>query len=90
VEVRKALPPAAVKLLSHDPHSELSTLMLAVGDALDLAEASQVANGYMILLQGLQRASDADEAGEKWGEELRQRYQTAADDFAQQDGLGRA
>jgi hypothetical protein len=72
------------------PHAEIATLMLAVGDALDLAKAGQVANGYMILLQGLQRAHAVDEAGEKWGAELRQRYQAAADDFAQQYSLGRA
>jgi hypothetical protein len=72
------------------PHSELSTLMLAVGDALDLAEAGRVSDGYLILLQGLQRANDVGKAGQAWGEELRRRYQTAADDFAQQYGLGRA
>lgn len=72
------------------PHSELSMLMLAVGDALDLAEAGRVSDGYLILLQGLQRAGEACESGDAWGETLRQRYQTAADDFARQYGLGRA
>jgi hypothetical protein len=72
------------------PHSEFSTLMFAVGDAIELAEAGRVDDGYLILLQGLQRANEARDAGEDWGEVLLQRYQTAADDFARQYGLGRA
>jgi hypothetical protein len=72
------------------PHDEIATLMQTVGDALERAEAGKIADGSMILLQGLQRANDLALAGDAWGEELRQRYQTAAADFARQYGLGLA
>lgn len=72
------------------PHPELTTLLLAVADAVDLAEAGRAADGYVLLLQGLQRAGEACDAGQDWGEALRRRYQTATDDFARQYALGRA
>jgi hypothetical protein len=72
------------------PQPELLTLMVAVSDAMDLAEAGRAGDGYLILLQGLQRANEVCATGEVWGEALLQRYQTAADDFARQYGLGRA
>jgi hypothetical protein len=72
------------------PYAEIAALMLTVADAMDRANAGAVTDGYMILLSGLERAAAACDAGAPWGEDLRKRYQTAAEDFASQYGIGRA
>jgi hypothetical protein len=72
------------------PYEELIALERTVAEAVDLALVGGAAEGYMILLSGVERARQARTEGKSWGEELVQRYQKAADAFARQFGLGQA
>jgi hypothetical protein len=72
------------------PYEELRALTATVSEAVDLAIDGAAADGYILLLSGVQRARQARAEGNDWGEELMQRYQKAAESFAHQFGLGRA
>jgi hypothetical protein len=72
------------------PYEELIVLERTVAEAVDLAIDGGAAEGYMILLSGVERARQTRAEGKSWGEELVRRYQKAADAFARQFGLGRA
>lgn len=72
------------------PHEELIALQTKVADAVDLAMDGAAAEGYVILLSGIERARQSCAEGKRWGEELADRYRKAADAFAHQFGLGRA
>ena len=72
------------------PHEELIALTTTVADAVQLAIDGAAADGYVLLLSGIERARQARAEGNDWGEELLQRYQKAAEAFARQFGLGRA
>jgi hypothetical protein len=72
------------------PPKELIALETTVADAVELAVDGAAAEGYVLLLAGVERAQQARAEGKSWGEELVRRYQQAADAFARQFGLGRA
>jgi hypothetical protein len=72
------------------PSEEQIALETTVAHAVELAIAGAAAEGYVLLLSGLERARQARTEGKDWGEELVKRYEKAADAFARQFGLGRA
>jgi hypothetical protein len=63
------------------PRDELTTLFIAVADAVDHAHKGDLAGGYTLLLAGLQRARKAHADEEPWGEELIGRYRDAMDRY---------
>jgi hypothetical protein len=69
------------------PYEELIVLESTVAEAVELALDGDAAEGYMVLLAGVERARQTRAEGKGWGEELVQRYQKAADAFARQFGL---
>lgn len=73
-------------LPSRLPPIELDTLLLTFTEAVDLAEVGSVLVGYRCLLGGLERAQEADEAGEPWGVELVARYSLALERYAERWG----
>jgi hypothetical protein len=72
------------------PYEEVIVLERTITEAVDLAIDGGAAEGYMILLSGVERARQARAEGESWGEELVKRYQKAVAAFARLFGLGRA
>jgi hypothetical protein len=70
------------------PDKELSTFLLTIEQAIDLARTGNAADGYQALLAGLHRAREA--AGEPWGVELETRYRGALERFAALYSVGRA
>ncbi len=71
------------------PRIELDSV-LTVQEALDLAEEGNAADGDTALLAGLERAREAEENGEPWGEELVRRWREALERYAERHGIGRA
>src|SRR5262249_19840721 len=69
------------------PPEELIALRTTVANAVELAVDGAAADGYVILLSGVERARQARTEGNSWGEELVVRYEKAADAFARQFGL---
>jgi hypothetical protein len=70
------------------PDHELDTLLITVTDAVDLARAGDVAEGYTALLAGLHRAKEVAAAGEPWAGELVSRYREALENFAREWRVG--
>jgi hypothetical protein len=65
------------------PRNELTSLLIAVADAVDHAHRGELADGYTLLLAGLQRARKAQADREPWGEELVAGYHEAMDRYAE-------
>jgi hypothetical protein len=61
------------------PLWEIDALRTALLEAVDLAVADEVAEGYECLRSGLRRAQALRDAGEPWGKELVHRYEQALD-----------
>jgi hypothetical protein len=72
------------------PHEEVIALQTTVAAAVELAIDGAAAEGYAILLSGVERARQARAEGKSWGDELVKCYQRAADAYARQFDLGRA
>jgi hypothetical protein len=72
------------------PDHEINTLILTVTEAVDLALAGEIADGYQALLAGLHRAEEIAEEGEPCAEELVARWRRALDTYAKRWGVGRA
>ena len=72
------------------PLSELDRLTTTIADALNLAAAGKITDGFACLLAGLQHAQARREAGEAWGKALVRRYQRACHNDAARHSLGRA
>lgn len=69
------------------PEHEAATLAMSVTEALDLAEAGQVLDGYRCLLGGLARAEEAAAEEEPWGPELVTRYRIALTNYGERFGI---
>jgi hypothetical protein len=63
------------------PDTEIDTLLTLVDDAIALAAAGQLADGYLLLLAGLHYAEAQREEGEPWAEELVERYRLAVENY---------
>lgn len=74
-------------LPSRIPTNELNTLIMSVAEALDLAAAGEVLNGWRCLLGGMERAQEAEEWGDPWGPELVARYRKALDEYGELHGI---
>jgi hypothetical protein len=61
-------------------------LAIVLADPAGLAAEGQLADGYAVLLAGLRRAEEAQEAGEPWADELIGRYRLAIDKYVDSHG----
>lgn len=68
------------------PPVEEDNLLLTYADAMELAEADDVAGGRDLLVGGLSRAEDLETAGEEWGEALVIRYRRAIRRYSEEYG----
>jgi hypothetical protein len=48
------------------PRQEIDTFLMAVTDAVDFAREEGIADGYTVLLAGLDHAREAEADGETW------------------------
>lgn len=72
------------------PEDELGSFLITVTDAMKMARAGDVENGYIALLAGLHRARGIGAEGQPWGAELVRRYLEALDNYAREWHVGRA
>jgi hypothetical protein len=72
------------------PDDELGSFLITVTDALKMARAGDIENGYIALLAGLHRAKEIAAEGQPWGAELVRRYQEAVENDAPEWRVGRA
>ena len=82
-------PVADAKPAAMLPDHELDTFLVTVTDAVDLARAGEIADGYTALLGGLHRAREIADAGELWAAELVRRYHEAVENYAREWRVGR-
>jgi hypothetical protein len=67
--------------------AELDVFVELVSDAIELATHGCVAEGYTYLLRGIARADRAEQRGEAWAPDLKQRYQEVLCCFRDQYGI---
>jgi hypothetical protein len=72
------------------PDDELGSFLITVTDALKMARAGHIENGYIALLAGLHRAKEIAAEGQPWGAELVRRYREAVENDAPEWRVGRA
>jgi hypothetical protein len=63
------------------PECEVTFLLFLVLDATEIADEGQLADGYILLVAGLQRARVLRDTGESWGVDLVLRYHRALDNY---------
>jgi hypothetical protein len=71
------------------PRAEVDALTRSLAEVLALAEDGQVADGYELLLWGVQRAEAARNEGGVWGDELVSCWEWALADYTVRYGLPR-
>jgi hypothetical protein len=71
------------------PVSVIDPLILTVEEAVDLAHAGQVADGYQVLLIGKARSLEGEKNFEAWAEELDRLWSGAIERYAERWGVGR-
>ena len=69
------------------PDQEMSAVMHALEEAIAVALAGCLADGYARLLTGVRRAESHRAPGRRWAEELVQRYRATLDTYADRYGL---
>lgn len=69
------------------PESELDLLFLSLEDAISLAIAGYLVDGYDCLLDGLRLAEESRAAGQPWDPALVRRYREALDSYAIRYGV---
>jgi hypothetical protein len=69
------------------PDDELNTLLTRIDEAVALAAEGRLADGYSLLLAGMDEAKDAGEQGAGWADDLAERYRLALDNYAVSYGV---
>jgi hypothetical protein len=72
------------------PPHELTTLLMTITEAVDLARGGDVASDYTSLMAGLERAQDIAADGVEWAAELAERYRQALAPFEERWGVGQS
>jgi hypothetical protein len=69
------------------PQGEVNALTRSLAEVLELAQADQLADGYDLLLWGLERAEAVRDEGVLWGDELVAYWQWAHTNYVNQYGI---
>lgn len=72
------------------PTAAVVSLLVAIDEALALAEAGDPAAGYLTLILSRARSLEGERNFEPWADELEGRWDRAVETFAARWGIGRA